>query len=650
MNIGTMKQSRALFFFIALMAAITSATAASVTSSMSTHPIINEYDFVVNVSTTNTAKHVVHNVTLTLLLPHEFKSSALSLGSLEPKQKNEGQFNVKINKEAKAGTYSMVLLTEYTNAAGQSFSTLSAKYITYKKAAQLKVIATLSPQIIETSDKKPLTLNVVNIDDKQHNISAKLYLPKDIKADETEKTFTVPAKGGKDIDFLIYSYGALKGSAHSAYVVVTHVDENILHTRIAGNAIDIKRGVVSDDEEIICSSGYVNADLSSDGSCETCGCESGCNGCFCDSDFDGVSDGICVGNDCVTKKTVALDCAQDNCDEKDRENNAYIGCTKNTGLACVRYPYEWPSNASFFPQDGVCAKTGRGLYECEQILVCYSEADEVYYDNCNYCKAKRGDGAACDLGLDGNFDHSYGECLNAKCQHGLCTRELVDTNLDGVFETCDCDRNNAKPCDLPPYHNRSDGFCVNGKCVRNIIVSINEETGVVRAGCENSLGLGCDSAPSIRGQEKFVQDGLCAENKNKHPICVTRGHVCRNRFSGVHHDSCERCSNKDPCDMKLSDGKFSDSQGECLKGECVRVIKPQTTSIESCPSGSRECGNETPEKSSTTTNIETSTLKKVIAETIGGENKTSFNPIYATALALIIAIAIASHLKRKKKA
>jgi len=199
----------------------------------------------VNISIVNTGDEAAYNVVLTLLHPEGFSSTPIATGVLEPSKPFEGKFTLTLSDDVRSGTYPLILLTNYADANSYPFSTVSARFISVGAHAPIKVVGSLSPTELEGSEQKPLTLKIRNMDDVQHEIETRLYLPQELKSDETVKTLTVPAKGEVETVFQVSSFGALGGSTYAVFATLSHTKNNIVHSAIAGNAVRIAGGVAS---------------------------------------------------------------------------------------------------------------------------------------------------------------------------------------------------------------------------------------------------------------------------------------------------------------------------------------------------------------------------------------------------------------------
>jgi len=224
-----MTKKTAIFSSI-LLTLIICATCASATyitlqNSMTVERVINSGTSSINVSLANSGDEAANGVQLSLLLPAGFTANTVFLGRMDPNIPQTASFLIQIGSSTTPGVYPIALLTEYKDANGYQFSSVTPNYLVIKEARSSQVDATVSQEEIgNKGEVKKIIVSLRNMDQLDHDVTIRVYAPKELKVNPSEKTMTVKARDSPQTEFEISSFGALPGSN---YVVFTSVDYDL---------------------------------------------------------------------------------------------------------------------------------------------------------------------------------------------------------------------------------------------------------------------------------------------------------------------------------------------------------------------------------------------------------------------------------------
>ncbi len=194
----------------------------------------------VNVSITNTGDEAANGVQLSLLMPQGFKSSTTYIGRMDPNQPQTSGFIVEIDPATAPGIYPIALLTEYKDANGYQFSSVTPNNLVIKEPHSSQIDATLSQEEIGNKGEiKKITLSLRNTDQKDHDVTIRIFAPKELKIDPEEKTLTVHARDNPSTDFEISSFGALPGSSYVIFASMDYEDAGMHYSSTASSVIKV---------------------------------------------------------------------------------------------------------------------------------------------------------------------------------------------------------------------------------------------------------------------------------------------------------------------------------------------------------------------------------------------------------------------------
>lgn len=221
------------------------ASVISLTTTISSD-IITEDVTKIHVKLLNSGDEPAHNVQMSLL-DTGFSTESILVGMLNPNELFEGDFNVTLTEKILPGNYPVVVLTDYADANGYPFSSVSPSSIVYKAPTVSKVSGLIHEVSLTGKESKKLTLSIRNLDDVEHDVDVKLILPREIRVDEEEKGISIRPKQEKSLDFEVYSLSAISGSTYAVVASIEYEDE-LHYSSFANGIIRIDGGVVKTQE------------------------------------------------------------------------------------------------------------------------------------------------------------------------------------------------------------------------------------------------------------------------------------------------------------------------------------------------------------------------------------------------------------------
>lgn len=235
----------ALLLMVVFCSVCTDASYITLQNSMTVERIVGGAETTVNVSIMNLGDEAANGVQLSLLMPSGFTAEPVFLGRMDPNVPQTATFTLRIAPEVMRGVYPMALLTEYKDANGYQFSSVTPNYLVIKEARSSQVDATVSQQEIgNKGEVKKITVTLRNMDQADHEVKVRIYSPKELKIDPIEKTLTVKARDSPKIEFDISSFGALPGSN---YVVFSSIEYDLDGTHYTSTASGLVKVVEQKD-------------------------------------------------------------------------------------------------------------------------------------------------------------------------------------------------------------------------------------------------------------------------------------------------------------------------------------------------------------------------------------------------------------------
>lgn len=208
----------ALLTFLLLFSSALAGTI-SLTTSITTETISGNSSLV-KIEITNMGDEAAYNTQLSII-SDEFSSKPVNLGTLLVNVPYKTNITIESQKELKEGSYALFLITEYTDANGYPFSSVSPISLIYKSHYPSRVIGSF--ETVEISEKrgKDISLKLRNMDQIPHEVRVRLVLPNELASDFVEKNINVGPKEEKVIKFKVSNFGGLVGSS---YVILAAIE------------------------------------------------------------------------------------------------------------------------------------------------------------------------------------------------------------------------------------------------------------------------------------------------------------------------------------------------------------------------------------------------------------------------------------------
>ncbi|MBL7169606.1 MAG: hypothetical protein ISS48_01135 [Candidatus Aenigmarchaeota archaeon] len=178
----------------------------------------------IQVILTNSGDEAAYNVQLSLITDY-FSSQPVHVGTLEVNKPFKTNISFNTIDELKEGNYPIVLLTEYKDANGYEFSSVSPVTLTHKNSYYSKINISFENLEISGNKAKNLFVKLKNMDQTSHNINVRLALPNELSSDIVNSTVNLDPKMEKTIVFKISNFRGLEGSSYIVFVTTEYEDD-----------------------------------------------------------------------------------------------------------------------------------------------------------------------------------------------------------------------------------------------------------------------------------------------------------------------------------------------------------------------------------------------------------------------------------------
>ena len=229
----------AILLTIAVLATPASAKYITLTNTVTIERVIAGDSTTVNVSLVNTGDEAAYDVQLSLLTPDGITSTQMNLGKVDPSMPQKGTFDVNLSNGIAPGKYSVAILTEYKDANGYPFSSVTPNYLVLKDSRSSQMAGTIQEISLGNKETQTITLDMRNMDSKDHAITIRLYAPKELKIDAEEKTMTISARSEAKSDYSISSFGALPGSSYVVFASLDYDDGGVHYSSTASGIVKV---------------------------------------------------------------------------------------------------------------------------------------------------------------------------------------------------------------------------------------------------------------------------------------------------------------------------------------------------------------------------------------------------------------------------
>lgn len=180
-----------------------------------------------------------YDVEVVPLVPNDFVVEGfLKKERLDPGKTLYGSFNLSLKKNMPHGKYPLVIRTVYHDANRYPFSVVSPHSIVHVSGYESGISGSIDELELAKEGSGENVLKIRNLDDTPKEISVRLYLPKELKADENEKTVSIGPREEKRILFSVESVGALPGSSYSILASLEY-DSGYHYTSFANGPVRI---------------------------------------------------------------------------------------------------------------------------------------------------------------------------------------------------------------------------------------------------------------------------------------------------------------------------------------------------------------------------------------------------------------------------
>lgn len=187
----------------------------------------------------NQGDETAYDLQQSLILPEGFSSNPVFINELGPDVKKSINFTVSIDEGVNPGRYYIALLTDYKDANGYGFSSISPTHLVIKEEDVSDIFPRLSSTAITPNGRGRVTLKIKNMDEKSHDITVRLMLPREVETPEDVKSVTIEGKGNTSIDFSIASFGALARSTYAVFASAEYDEGEMHYSHIAMGTIKI---------------------------------------------------------------------------------------------------------------------------------------------------------------------------------------------------------------------------------------------------------------------------------------------------------------------------------------------------------------------------------------------------------------------------
>jgi len=195
---------------------------------------------IVNITLQNNGDEAAEDVRVSLLLSEDFTSDMVVIGRLFPGVPWSGSIFVNTTDNLLPGAYPAVILTQYRDANGYPFSSVSKNSIVYKEISYSDISSKINDnKKVELSDNGKIFMTLWNQGDSAIDAKIRLYMPLEIKANEYEKYIHLDSKEEKELEFKISNFGALAGSSYFVLSAIEY-DGDKHYTSFASGIVEIK--------------------------------------------------------------------------------------------------------------------------------------------------------------------------------------------------------------------------------------------------------------------------------------------------------------------------------------------------------------------------------------------------------------------------
>ncbi|MBI4549438.1 MAG: hypothetical protein HY714_00730 [Candidatus Omnitrophica bacterium] len=189
----------------------------------------------VSIKITNKGDESAYDVTHQLLLPGT-SSFLPSAGEIAPGKALEVQHSISPQHRL-PGSYSLALLTHYTDAGRYPFSALSPIFYHFGESRPALIVSKLGDRTV--SGRGVLKLGLKSLSQKTLDLRCRLYLPKEILCPAPEKEHRLAPGGTAFLTFPVQNLGGLKGSRYAVFALINYEQDGFHHSDMASAFLTI---------------------------------------------------------------------------------------------------------------------------------------------------------------------------------------------------------------------------------------------------------------------------------------------------------------------------------------------------------------------------------------------------------------------------
>lgn len=211
----------------------------SLTPSIDNENVVSGNESILGFSLSNSGDEPAYDVVVSLFLPEGMSAEDLFAGRLDDGSSFSGSFRIRLNDSVLPGAYSIPLIVDYKDANGHPFSAVYAFSQVVRVAAFSKVTPRFDNLEIAENGGGGLKLSLRNLDAKDHDVRVALFLPRELRSDEEEKTVAVSAKSDSDTAFAVSSFDALAGSSYAVFAVVSYEEDGVHYSTYSSGIVNV---------------------------------------------------------------------------------------------------------------------------------------------------------------------------------------------------------------------------------------------------------------------------------------------------------------------------------------------------------------------------------------------------------------------------
>lgn len=223
-----------------VFAAAASATYITLSPALSLERIVSGNETQVNVSIANLGDEPAYEVQLSFLLPEGFDSEPIYFGRVDNGAvPQRGGFLISIQEGVSPGKYTAALLTEYKDANGYPFSSVSPYPLFIEEIRSSQVSGAIKETELGTKETTRLFLELRNLDERAHNVEISIRAPKELKVSPMDGSTYIESRGEATKEFEISSFGALAGSSYVVFASLDYEEDGSHYSATASGMVKV---------------------------------------------------------------------------------------------------------------------------------------------------------------------------------------------------------------------------------------------------------------------------------------------------------------------------------------------------------------------------------------------------------------------------